>query len=134
MYPTAPILFRECTKDWQIPDTDITLYKGTIAYLPIYGLQHDPKYFPEPEKFKPERFSDKSTTFVERPYLSFGLGPRACIGLRFAKLSSKVGLTLMLKNFNFQLAGNTLKPLVMNAGSILLTPNGGLQFKVTKRI
>lgn len=49
--------------------------------IPIYGLHHDPQYFPEPEKFNPENFSDDSK--ARRPqnaYLPFGDGPRNCIG------------------------------------------------------
>jgi cytochrome P450 family 6 len=45
------------------------------------GLHHDPMYYPDPERFDPERFSDKEKK--KRPqysYLPFGEGPRICIG------------------------------------------------------
>lgn len=45
------------------------------------GLHHDPEYYPNPEKFDPERFSEENKS--KRPaytYLPFGDGPRICIG------------------------------------------------------
>lgn len=49
--------------------------------IPLFGLHYDPEYFPNPEKFDPERFADEdnesSSSFV---YLPFGKGPRNCIG------------------------------------------------------
>ena len=55
----SPLAFtgRICTKDWTIPNTDIVIPKGTRVTIPISAFQLDPEYFPEPEKFKPERFS-----------------------------------------------------------------------------
>lgn len=49
--------------------------------FPIYGLHHDPEYFPEPNKFDPERFSDENkNSFPSGAYMPFGMGPRNCIG------------------------------------------------------
>lgn len=75
---------RECTKDYKVPGTDITIEKGTSIFIPAFALQRDEKYYPEPEKFDPERFSNENKsqkTFNEMPYLPFGDGPRNCIGL-----------------------------------------------------
>lgn len=49
--------------------------------LPVYGLHHDPKHFPNPEKFDPERFSEDNKNNIHKgAYLPFGNGPRACPG------------------------------------------------------
>jgi cytochrome P450 family 6 len=49
--------------------------------LPILALHHDPKYYPDPERFDPERFSEEGKkTRPQFSYLPFGEGPRICIG------------------------------------------------------
>ena len=80
-YPPVPILNRECTKDYQIPDTDVVLEKGMPTVIPVYALHHDPKYYPEPDRFDPERFNeDEKAKRHHYVYLPFGEGPRICIG------------------------------------------------------
>jgi len=136
LYPPLLILNRECTKDWEIPDTGVVIKKGVQVVIPAYALQRDEKYYPNPNEFIPERFNAENSlgkTFVDRPYMPFGEGPRLCIGLRLGKMQSKVGLLLMLKNYNFELTGSTLKPLVINPSSFIVAPIGGLPLKVTKR-
>jgi cytochrome P450 family 6 len=61
--------------------TDVTVEKGVQVLLPILALHHDPKYYPDPERFDPERFSEEEKK--KRPqfsYIPFGEGPRLCIG------------------------------------------------------
>jgi hypothetical protein len=80
-YPAGPRLSRECTKTYKIPGTDIVLEKGVLTIIPILGLHHDPKYYPDPEKFDPERFSEEEKAKRHHyVYLPFGEGPRICIG------------------------------------------------------
>jgi cytochrome P450 family 6 len=80
-YPPAPHLSRECTKTYKIPGTDIVLEKGVLAAIPILALHHDPKYYPDPERFDPERFSEEEKAKRHHyVYLPFGEVPRICIG------------------------------------------------------
>lgn len=135
MYPSVPMLNRECTKEYTIPGTDVTIEKGTAIIIPAHALQNDPKYFPEPKKFIPERFSEENNrSFVERPYMPFGEGSRACIGTRMGKMQTKVGLILMLQKNKYHLASQHIgKDLVMNPASFVPTPVTGLELVVNKR-
>lgn len=74
-YPPAPLLARQCTKDYKIPGTKTVIEKGTVVQVPVYAIQNDPKYYPNPRKFDPSRFSEENKkTFIEMPYLPFGEG------------------------------------------------------------
>lgn len=76
-----PMLQRECNKDYQIPDSDAIIPKGTQVHIPVIAIHMDPKYYPDPERFDPDRFTDEEKS--KRPhysYLPFGEGPRNCIG------------------------------------------------------
>jgi cytochrome P450 family 6 len=75
------MLNRECTRPYKIPGTDIVLEKGTLVLIPVTPLHYDPKYYPEPERFDPERFSEEEKLRRHHyVYLPFGEGPRICIG------------------------------------------------------
>ncbi|PNF28547.1 putative cytochrome P450 6a14, partial [Cryptotermes secundus] len=101
-YPPVQILNRECTKAYKIPDTDIVLEKGIRTVIPVLALHHDPKYYPDPERFDPERFSEEEKAKRHHyVYLPFGEGPRICIGMRFGLMQTKVGLVYLLSKYRF---------------------------------
>lgn len=77
MYPAFPYIQRKCTKTYKIPDSDVVIEEGITLMFSVLGLQYDPNYYNEPEKFKPERYSDlqrAERTFVKMPFLAFGEG------------------------------------------------------------
>lgn len=76
-----PFLDRRCNEDCSIDETDLVIEKGMPIYIPLMTLHYDEKYFPEPEKYDPERFADMSSSNVNGlHYMPFGEGPRNCIG------------------------------------------------------
>jgi len=82
MYPPAVMIDRRCVKTYTLPtEPPFTLKPRDMVLVPIYALHHDPDYFPDPEKFDPERFSDENRRNIKScTYLPFGSGPRNCIG------------------------------------------------------
>ncbi|XP_067911913.1 cytochrome P450 3A21-like [Heterodontus francisci] len=100
LYPPAPRIDRVCKKDVQL--NGISVPKGTVVMVPAYVLHHDPAYWPEPEEFRPERFS-KANRESRDPYifLPFGMGPRNCIGMRFAQPTMKMALASVLQRMTF---------------------------------
>lgn len=84
MYAPVGTLFRECTKDYTIPEYNVTIKKGMSVMIPFNGLQNDPKYYPNPKQFRPERFLPAEKAQRDHfLHLPFGEGPRNCIGKIF---------------------------------------------------
>lgn len=80
-HPPAANINRVVTQPYTIPGTSTEIEKGVRVVIPVYAIHHDPRYYPEPDRFDPERFGDKAK--ASRPpytYLPFGEGPRNCIG------------------------------------------------------
>lgn len=72
---------RVCTKTYNIPDTNVTIDKGTSVMIPMLGIHRDPDVFPNPMQFDPERFSAENKAERHRFFhLPFGEGPRMCMG------------------------------------------------------
>nr|XP_022913663.1 cytochrome P450 6k1-like [Onthophagus taurus] len=83
-YPVLPFLDRMCNTDYKLPGTDIIIEKGTPVYIPMFGLHYDEKYWNNPQKYDPERFSDEEINKRHQyAYIPFGSGPHNCIGERF---------------------------------------------------
>lgn len=81
-YPPAPVFLRKCTESYKIPDTNIIIEKGLSVLIPAYGMHRDPEFFPKPEYFDPERFSEENKTKIwDYTFIPFGDGPRLCIGM-----------------------------------------------------
>ncbi|CAD0202025.1 unnamed protein product [Chrysodeixis includens] len=80
LYPVLGVIFRETMEDYVLPG-GVLVEKGMRVHIPVYYLHHNPEYFPDPEKFCPERFfGDEKSNVNPYTYLPFGEGPRTCIG------------------------------------------------------
>lgn len=81
LYPILGWLDRVPENDYPVPGTSVVIKKGFPVILPMGALQRDPKYFSNPDKFDPERFSEENkANIVPFTYFPFGEGPRKCIG------------------------------------------------------
>nr|XP_053631335.1 cytochrome P450 9e2-like [Cherax quadricarinatus] len=101
--PPAALTERQCTKDYCLPGTDVIISKGIMVTIPIWSLQNDPQYWTNPTEFNPDRFlPDNKPNLISGTYLPFGLGPRNCVGMRFALMESKLVLAKLVENFDLR--------------------------------
>ncbi|KAL3283383.1 hypothetical protein HHI36_006530 [Cryptolaemus montrouzieri] len=130
LHPILPFLDRTCNEIYQLPGTELILEKGQKVYISVSGLGHNPKYYPDPSKFDPSRFENKNLKEkFKSTYLTFGIGPRACPGKRFALISMKIITANIIKNFEVKLAKNQSDTLKINPIGFLAQPMGGLFLK-----
>ncbi|GAB0089366.1 hypothetical protein DMENIID0001_038920 [Sergentomyia squamirostris] len=86
---------------------EFKLPKGMPVYIPVVATHRDPKYIPNREEFIPERFN---RDFVDQSvYLAFGLGPRNCVGIRFAYFQVKLAMITILQNYKIKMFERTPK-------------------------
>ncbi|KAJ3656953.1 hypothetical protein Zmor_015996 [Zophobas morio] len=99
LYPPVPVIGRLTTEDVKFDDCLIP--KNTNIVFFIYGLHRREEFFPEPEKFKPERFQNLDSAFPYA-YVPFSAGSRNCIGQRFAMLEIKSVISKIVRNFEIK--------------------------------
>ncbi|XP_066251814.1 cytochrome P450 6k1-like [Euwallacea similis] len=131
-YPTLPFLDRRCSANYKLPDSDLVIEKGTVVYISLFGLHYNPEYYPEPEKYIPERFENKSKINSDGlVYIPFGEGPRICIGNRFGLLAVKTGLSSILSKYRVVPTDKTPIPIKFEVKSLILQSKVGipLQFE-----
>ncbi|MGC0318096.1 cytochrome P450 [Kitasatospora acidiphila] len=125
LYPPAWMLTRETTQPVELGGHAFPT-ATQVAWSP-YLLHHRPDFYPEPERFDPERWSERKpdrTTF-----LPFGSGPRKCIGDQFALTQATLALAMLAARWQFTpVAGPPVKPVAKST----LTPRG-LRLRVTRR-
>lgn len=90
MYPLLHFLDREAEQAYRVPDTNVTLDKGTALIIPMCAIHMDSEYFPNPKRFDPERFSAENKANIPScAYFPFGEGPRFCIG-KYSPLGARI--------------------------------------------
>lgn len=130
IFPSVPLFARTLTEDCKIRGYDVP--KGVNILILPFSLHRDPEYFPEPEKFKPERFlPENSSGRNPYAYIPFSAGLRNCIGQRFALMEEKVVLSAILRNFNVKATQN-YKDITL-LGELILRPEEGIWIELEKR-
>uniref|UniRef100_A0A2Y9D1G1 Cytochrome P450 n=1 Tax=Anopheles dirus TaxID=7168 RepID=A0A2Y9D1G1_9DIPT len=133
-YPLAINSTRVVTDDYPVPDAPggIVLPKGLHVIVPVYAIHHDPEYYPDPERYDPERFAaDACERRTPSTFLPFGMGPKSCVGYRLAKIQLRAMMGTLLRCYEFSSCSET-KDSRSEVHSVIKL-DGGLWLKV-KRI
>ncbi|XP_057698863.1 cytochrome P450 4V2-like [Corythoichthys intestinalis] len=130
IFPSVPFFARSIRQDTKI--NGFTIPSGTNAVVLPFALHRDPRYFPDPEEFRPERFLPENST--GRPpyaYIPFSAGLRNCIGQRFAIMEEKVVLSSILRKFHVK--AHQSREQLIPTGGLILRPESGIWIQLEKR-
>lgn len=105
LYPPVWLFTRRSHADDALDEYDVP--PDTDIYLSPFVMHRSERYWPDPEKFDPDRFKASDRANKDRPYFPFSLGPRRCLGEYFSFLEMKVHLGLLLPRFHLALADET---------------------------
>uniref|UniRef100_G3TJ61 Cytochrome P450 4V2 n=1 Tax=Loxodonta africana TaxID=9785 RepID=G3TJ61_LOXAF len=130
LFPPVPLFARTLNEDCEVAGYKIS--KGTEAVILAYALHRDPRYFPDPEEFQPERFLPENMQ-GRHPYayVPFSAGPRNCIGQKFAIIEEKTILSCILRRFWVEC--NQKREELGLTGELILRPYNGIWIKLKKR-
>nr|AHL88989.1 cytochrome p450 4V23 [Brachionus koreanus] len=130
LFPSVPYFGRTISEDCQIGEYKIL--QGETAVILAYMIHRDEKYYPDPEKFDPDRFLPENIK-DRHPYayIPFSAGRRNCIGQRFALMEEKVIIANILRRFKIKSIKtiDELEPV----GDLIIHPNDGLPIQLKFR-
>ena len=129
LYPPAWAMGRQAIHDCKIGE--YTIPAGATVLMSQYLIHRDPRFFPEPERFNPERWDvDRRANLPRFSYFPFGGGPRSCIGEPFAWAEGILAIATIARKWKMRLESGhriELRPLVT------LRPKYGMRMKLIQR-
>lgn len=133
MHPPFTSISRECTEDIELEyqkGKKVVIERGTNVYLPLYQMQRDAEYYPKPNEFTPERFDPEHggiKAFKDKGLLlTFGDGPRICMGMKFAMMQAKRAVVEVIRNFNISVNDKTEPTVVFDPAEFINIKRGGV--------
>ena len=128
LYPPIWGLIRRCAVADEVGGVKVN--PGDVVVMCAYVAHHSEKYWEEPEKFIPERFSpERAKARAKYSYLPFGGGKRACIGGALSQLENGLALAMLYRRFEPEYLGEV--PARINP-TVTLTP-ASLKFRIRER-
>lgn len=130
LYPGAWVFGRSPLKDTRLGPH--TIRKGGIVFLCPFVTQRDRRYFDDPERFRPERFTaDFEKSLPRFAYFPFGAGSHACLGQHFAMAEAKVVIASALGRYRLHaVTPEEVEP----AGLALLQTARPVRMRLTERM
>jgi len=129
LYPPAWTLGSMVIKPFELGGCKLPV--GSTLIMSQYLVQHDSRYYPDPEKFTPERWTPEFSESLPRfAYFPFGGGPRACIGERFAWMETVLIIATIARNWRLQhVPGHKVELLPR----LTLRPRYGMKMRASRR-
>jgi cytochrome P450 len=130
LYPPTWIFIRIAQQEDTLP-SGARIPSGSKLYLCPYVMHRHPRYFPDPERFDPERFTEVAKK--ARPqfaYFPFGGGARVCIGEHFAKMEGTLMLASIAQRFTASLVS---RQRITPEPKMTLRPKGGIRMCLRQR-
>ncbi|XP_076110154.1 cytochrome P450 10-like isoform X1 [Mytilus galloprovincialis] len=129
LYPITFATSRHIDDDLEV--NQYIIPAGTHVQGNLYAMYHDPKLYPDPESFKPERWLDgeMDRKFKSLSNLVWGHGARMCIGKRFAEQEMYIMLTKIIQNFKLEYHHEDIEPIL----NTVMTPDRPLRLKFIPR-
>jgi cytochrome P450 len=130
LYPSAYVIGRAPIKAYKVGG--YTVRPGATILMSQWVVHRDPRWYDEPEQFRPERWADKSNS--NRPkfsYFPFGGGPRICVGNHFAMMEAVLVLATVARNWRVSVPEGEL-PVAPKA-QITLRPSGPVRLTLQRR-
>jgi cytochrome P450 len=127
LYPPAYIVVREPIEDLEVGD-GIQVRKGELIAMCEWVLHRDPRYFPDPLRFDPSRFSPENEPRIPKyAYFPFGAGRRICIGNQFALMEGQIILGTVAQHCTLEMAGSKA---IHGDPLMTLRPDGAVMMRV----
>jgi cytochrome P450 len=129
LYPPAWGIARTAIKEFELGGYRIPA--GANVVMSTWVMHHDPRYFPQPEKFDPDRWlPEKAQKLPKFAYFPFGGGPRQCIGASFAMMEATLLLATVAQKYQFRAEpGHIVTP----TPSFTLRPKQGIRMRLERR-
>nr|XP_037280429.1 thromboxane-A synthase-like [Rhipicephalus microplus] len=104
-----------------------TLFKaGTCFMVPLYQIQRDPRFWPDPLQFNPDRFApENEAQLVKAAYMPFGVGQRNCVGKSMAMLTLKLAMAKLLLKYHLELGPSQKGEMQISSRAMVSTPTRG---------
>jgi cytochrome P450 len=115
---------REATSigEWKVP-------AGDAIIIALQAILSDPAVFPDPERFRPERFLERKFSPAEFP--PFGGGHRRCLGATFAEMELRVVLATLAAGWDIELVDGDPEPSVRR--NVTMAPGRGVRVRLRRR-
>ena len=130
LFPPVPAVGRRAVEAVEIGGR--TIPRGSVVEVCPWLLHRDPRFFPEPERFAPERWTEELEQRLPKgAYFPFGMGPRLCIGMHLAAMAGVVLLATLGRRWRMRSVSQ--RPVAILPRCITLRPQGGLRMRLERR-